>query len=155
MIRHCEWMSAWVTLAAGVVGAAIALGGQQWGRRGEHRIQVGELLLEQCACIIALSTDFRNRAWEETVLGLKGRVDSWDLGSYRLARARIELLCKDGAVLSALEGLAASGQDYGAHLRRGDLDEDQLAALRARDIAACRAFVKESSQVVRRRLGSV
>jgi hypothetical protein len=71
-----------------MAGAIIALAGQQWGTRRENRTRAGELLLEQCAQLIALSHDFRNRAWEETVLGQEGRVDGWDLSNHRLAMAR-------------------------------------------------------------------
>ena len=112
-------MGAWVTIAAGVVGAAIALVGQQWGRRGENRTHVGELVLEQCAHLIALSEDFRYRAWEESVLGQEGRVASWDLSSHRLAKARAEILCRDAAFLVSADvqlgdGGVVDGEDGGA-----------------------------------------
>jgi hypothetical protein len=59
-------------LQRGLAGALLALAGQQWGLRRASRTRAGELLLEQCAQLIALSEDFRNRAWEESVLGQRG-----------------------------------------------------------------------------------
>src|ERR1022692_1335895 len=147
-------MTAWVTLLAGVVGAVIALAGQQWGMRRANRTRAGELLLEQCAQLIALSQDFRNRAWEETVLGQQGRVDTWDLGAHRLAMARVQILCQDSAVLAALKEMEASGKAYGGHLRRADLSDDELEALRERNKAAIEAPATASARVVQRRLGA-
>lgn len=148
-------MTAWITLVAGLAGAMIALAGQQWGMRRVHRTRTGELLLEQCAQLIALSEDFRNRAWEETVLGQQGRVDAWDLSGHRLAMARVRILCQDSAVHAALTELHESGTAYGGHLRRGDLSETELRALRERNKASIEAFASLSARVVRKRLGAI
>jgi hypothetical protein len=123
--------------------------------RGANRTRAGEVLLEQCAQLITLSEDFRNRAWEETVLGQKGRVDGWDLASHRLALARARILCRDDRYLAALKELEASGGVYGGHLRRGDLSEDELAALRERNIASIEALYAESARVIRQRLRAI
>ncbi len=148
-------MTAWITLVAGVAGAVIALAGQQWGTRAANRTRAGELLLEQVAQLIALSEDFRTRAWEATVLGQHHRLDGWDLAGHRLAMARVRVLCKDPAVLAALEEMEESGQDYGSHLRRGDANADELAALRERNKASIQALATASSPVIRRRLRAV
>jgi len=148
-------MDAWITLLAGIAGAVIALGGQQWGIWNSSRTRAGELLLEQCAQLIALSEDFRNRAWEETVLGQKGRVDGWDVAAHRLAMARARILCKDSAVLEALAEMEESGKEYGGHLRRGDVSEEELAALRDRNRASINALASASSTVIRRRLKAI
>jgi hypothetical protein len=62
-----------------------------------------------------LSDDFRSRIWEEKVLGLEGKVDSWDLGAYRLSAARIKILCDDASLLQALEDLTNSGKRLGGN----------------------------------------
>ena len=91
-LGHICRMTAWLTLIAGVAGAVISLAGQQLGSWGANRTSAGELLLEQCAQLIALSEDFRTRAWEETVLGQRDRVDTWDIASHRLALAGADSL---------------------------------------------------------------
>lgn len=148
-------MTPWVTLIAGLAGALIALAGQQWGTQRANKTRAGELLLEQCAQLIALSEDFRNRAWEETVLGQQGRVDAWDVSGHRLAMARVQILCQDPAVLEALRELRESGTTYGGHLRRRDLSDGELKALRERNKISIAAFTAESARVVRRRLGAI
>jgi hypothetical protein len=148
-------MNAWITLLAGVSGAVIALGGQQLGTWNVNRTRAGELLLEQCAQLIALSEDFRERAWEETVLGHKGRVDGWDLASHRLAMARARILCQDAPMLAALAEMEESGKEYGGHLRRADVSEEDLAALRERNKASISALAHASSTVIRRRLKAI
>lgn len=148
-------VNAWITLLAGIAGAVIALGGQQLGTWNANRTRAGELLLEQCAQLIALSEDFRNRAWEETVLGQQGRVDGWDGAAHRLAMARARILCKDAAVLAALAEMEASGREYGGHLRRGDVSDEELADLRARNKASISGLANASSAVIRRRLRAI
>ena len=148
-------MVTWVTLLAGLAGGIIALAGQQWGTYRANRTRAGELLLEQCAQFIALSHDFRNRAWEETVLGQSGRVDAWDVSGHRLAMARIQILCRDPGVLAAVKEMHESGTAYGGHLRRGDVSDGELRALRERNKASIETFTTESARVVRRRLGAI
>ena len=154
-LRMVTVMSAWLTIIAGVVGAAIALVGEQFSRRWNRRTHVSEVVLEQCALLIALSEEFRYRAWEESALGLQGRVDSWDLASHRMAKARLEILCRDAAFLAALQEFSSLGRSYGSHLRLGDLNDAELKDLHAREAVACEMFEKASAQVVRRRLGSL
>lgn len=145
-------MTAWITLLAGVAGAVIALAGQQWGTRRENKTRAGEILLEQCAQVIALSHDFRNRAWEEMVLGQQGKVDGWDVSGHRLAMARIQILCPNATVLQALKELQESGTSYGGHLRRRDVSEDKLKDLRQQNKDAIEDFREASARVVRKRL---
>lgn len=71
-------------LIAGLAGALIALAGQQWGTQKANKARAGELLLEQCAQIVALSEDFRNRAWEETAaMRATSQVPGPSLAGYR------------------------------------------------------------------------
>ena len=58
-------MAAWIGLLGVLAGALIAFGGQYLMRRDERQERNITLLLEQCAVIVALSYDFRNRVWEE------------------------------------------------------------------------------------------
>lgn len=119
-------MEAWAVVVAAVAGAAIALLGQWVAQRGERRTRAGELLLEQCALVVALNEDFRNRLWEERTLQQAGRVDGWDLGAARLAYARIRILCDDADVLAALDEIGITGKDLGAYWRRGHIDEEEF-----------------------------
>jgi hypothetical protein len=145
-------VDAWVALVAAVAGAVIALAGQYAAKRGDKRTRSGELLLEQCAKIVALSDDFRSRVWEEKVLGLEGKVDSWELGAYRLAAARIKILCDDASLLQALEDLTNSGKRLGAYWRRGQVDAEEFEKRREHDKVVCADFVDASAKVVRRYL---
>jgi hypothetical protein len=146
-------MNAWVTVVATVAGAIIALGGQYVAKRGETRTRRGELLMEQCAQVVALSDEFRSRVWEEDKLGKQGQVDAWDLGGYRLAAARIKILSDDVTLVAALEELTESGKRLGTSWRRGERDPDELQRFREIDKATCHHFVKVSEIVVKRYLG--
>jgi len=90
------YMEAWIGLAGVIAGAAIALGGQYLTRRSEQRERLTTVLLEQCATVVALSEDFRNRVWEERNQLAENVVAKWDLAAYRLAEARLRILCRAG-----------------------------------------------------------
>jgi hypothetical protein len=145
-------VNAWLTLVAAVAGAVIALAGQYATKRGDKRTRSGELLLEQCANVVALSDDFRSRVWEEKELRLPGKVDAWDLSGYRLAAARIKILCNDASLLQSLEELTNSGKRLGAYWRRGQVDVDEFERRREYDKVVCTNFVEVSRKVVRRYL---
>jgi hypothetical protein len=117
-----------------------------WAHGTPNRTRAGELLLKQCAQLIALSEDFRNRAWEE---------DGWDGAAHRLAMARARILCQDAAVLAALAEMEESGREYGSHLRRSDVSDEELADLRARNKASISDLANASSAVIRRRLRAI
>ena len=51
-------------LIGALAGASVAWAAQYVTRRSEVRERQGNLLLEQCALIVALSEDYRNRVWE-------------------------------------------------------------------------------------------
>ena len=91
-------MAEWIGLAGVVAGAVIAFGGQYLLRRAERQDRNDALLLEQFAIIIALSEDYRNRVWEERNQVANSVVNAWDLGTYRLAEARLRVLSRDSAV---------------------------------------------------------
>lgn len=147
-------MGAWITLAAGVVGAAIALVGQQVTRHGEVKIHSGELLLEQCAQVLALSHDYTNRVWEERQLGLAGRVDGWDGRAHRFAVARLRILSANVDLRQALDELENAGEDLGKFWRSGNTDPDHFDLHWRRFIAARTAFENASADVIRQRLGN-
>jgi hypothetical protein len=75
------------------------------------------LILEQCAQLVALSEDYRNRVWEERNLGVTDLVAQWDLGGYRLADARLHLLSSDETVLTASRALHRAGVNLGVAWR--------------------------------------
>jgi hypothetical protein len=86
------------------------------------------------------------------VLGLEGKADGWDLGAYRLAAARIKILCDDASLLRALEDLTNSGKRLGAYWRRGHVDAEEFEKHREHDKVVCADFVDVSAKVVRRYL---
>ena len=71
-------MYAWVGLAGVIAGAIMTLGGQYVTRRSELHERQKSLLLEQCALLVALSEDYRNRVWEERNAVATGVVAAWD-----------------------------------------------------------------------------
>src|SRR3984957_1229582 len=85
-------MDAWIGLIGALAGAAIAWSGQYLTRRSEARERQDALLLEQCALIVALEEDLRNRIWEERHKIATGVVTAWDLGAQRLAQARLRII---------------------------------------------------------------
>jgi|1186.fasta_scaffold281352_2 hypothetical protein len=119
-------MDALLTIVAALAGGLIALAGQFLAGRNEGRRERRRQLLEACATVVSLSEDFRNRVWEERVLGKQGRVDAWDLSRSRLAENQIELLCEDAKVLQALSELRRTGRDLGSYWRRGSIEEEHL-----------------------------
>jgi len=142
-------------LAATIAGAAIAMIGQQLAKRGETKIRVLELVLEQCAQLDALNADYWDRVWEERDLGLEGRVESWDVRGHRLATARIKVLCRDGRVLRALDEVNRTGNTLGSYWRSGQRDpielEGRLAQFntaRAEFLAASAAMVESRSAII-------
>jgi hypothetical protein len=150
-----DGMTAWIALLAAVAGGSIAIAGQYVIGRSERITRRAELVLDQCAQLIALSEDFRNRLWEERVLGLKDRTTVWDLHAFRLAEARLRILCGDPKVLAALNNLNSSGKALGAYWRRGEINANELGLRYEQNKAAVEGFVAASAQLVRRRLGAL
>ena len=142
-----------MTLIAATAGAAIALVGQYLTRRGDSSVRRSELVLEQCSQLVSLSEDFRNRLWEERELGQAGRVDGWDLAAYRLAAARLTILCRHQPLLSALHEMSEAGKRLGAYWRRGHTEPDELELRYEQYKTAIQAFVEQSGTFVRPRLG--
>jgi hypothetical protein len=58
-------MEVWIGVIGAAVGAIIALLGQYISNRLERRAKDAALILDQCAQLIALSEDYRNRVWQE------------------------------------------------------------------------------------------
>lgn len=119
-------MYAWIGLAGVVAGALIAIGGQSLNHRSQVRVQNADRLLERLALIVALSEDFRNRVWEERNNVADKVVREWDLGAYRLAEARLKILCPSPGLLSALEVLHDAGSDLGRVWRLLPHDSDRV-----------------------------
>jgi hypothetical protein len=146
-------MDAVITLMATLVGAGIVLFGQWILERRQRAARFGELLLEQSALLLALNDDFDNRLWEERVLGLAGRVDSWDLASSRLAKAKLEILKPDPRLERALIRLHSTGVSLGDYWRRHHADDRKLEKFLADHQAACHEFREASSAPVRKVFG--
>ena len=147
-------MGAWVTLAATVVGAAIALAGQNAVRHGEARMRFTDLLLEQCVQLNALDEDFRNRIWEEKELGLSGRVELWDLRGHRIATARLRVLCRDEHLLHALDEVVRTGKQLGRYWRRGQEDSAETEELFELYTVACAEFLAAAAVMIEKHLPS-
>lgn len=116
----------WVGLVGVVAGAAIALFGQHNLRRLDRRDGDAGLMLEQCATVLALSEDYRNRVWEERLLGARDAVEAWDLREYRMAEARLRVLSADQSLLDALAAVGNAGQRLGKLWRVAPEEGDAL-----------------------------
>ena len=110
-------MGAWIGLVGVVAGALLTLASQHLIRNSEIRERRDTFLLEQLAIIVALSYDYQNRIWEERHGIAAGVVAAWDFGTYRLAEAKIRILCQDRKVLSALTSLNQTGGELGRSWR--------------------------------------
>lgn len=106
-------MEAWIGLAGVVAGALIAFGGQHLNRRSDIRERTTGLLLEQFSLLVALSEDYRNRIWEERNGLSPDVVSGWDLQAYRMAEARVRILCRDESVAAAVRDLKDTGVELG------------------------------------------
>ncbi|MFJ5231482.1 hypothetical protein ACIQBJ_16475 [Kitasatospora sp. NPDC088391] len=147
-------MESWGTLAAAVVGAAIALVGQYLAKRREERAKAVELLLNSCAEVAASCSDLLYRVWEERELGLPGRVEGWDLNGHRLATARIRILSGDPALVAASEEVNTAGQALSSYWRKGVVDDTEFQVRRERYRAATDSFVDVSGRRIGVRAGS-
>lgn len=146
-------MAAWIGLVGVVAGALIAFGGQYLARRTERQERNDALLLEQFALVIALSEDYRNRVWEEHNQVASNVVGKWDIGTYRLAEARLRVLSQEPKVVAALEALQEAGSALGRAWRLGPGRSDEAAVDSAwvAHRAALDRFVAVSSRVIRHR----
>ncbi|SEF33014.1 hypothetical protein SAMN05421837_106561 [Amycolatopsis pretoriensis] len=132
-----------------IVGATIALFGQFMSRTVEYKREGRRLFVENCASLIALEEDFRNRVWEERKLGLSDSVAQWDLSGYRLVAAQVRLTSDDERLLRSLADLRVAGQELGKSWRMGSLDSDELEVAWKKHKSALENFVaaaKRASQ---------
>jgi hypothetical protein len=88
----------------------------------------------------------------DVTLSLEHRVVDWDLGSHRLASARIQILSRDAGLLAALREVNDAGQALGAYWRRGNTEEAEYHARRDRYRSAMHAFIEQSSRVIGKHL---
>jgi hypothetical protein len=144
-------MAAWIGLVGVVTGALIAFGGQYLIGRTERQERNDTLLLEQFALVIALSEDYRNRVWEEYNHVASNVVGKWDIGTYRLAEARLRVLSQEPEVVAALEALQEAGSALGRAWRLASSDKAAVESAWEAHRDAIDRFVAVSSQVIRHR----
>ncbi len=143
-------MGAWIGLVGVVAGALVALVSQYVIRNSEARERRDTLLLEQLAMVIALSADYRDRVWQERNRVATGVAAAWDMRSYRLAEAKLKILCQDSNLLAALMALNESGIELGKSWGLSSEDEAQTEAAWKAHKAALERFIAVSSTVFRR-----
>lgn len=124
-VGHTGPMTGWIGLIGALAGAAIAMAGQYLFRLLESRRDDAKLFLEQCAQVVALEEDFRNRIWEERHLNADS-VREWNLRDAMLATARLRIISTDREVLRTLEILHKSGQELGKVWRTNKAEGDDL-----------------------------
>ena len=151
MLKHTADVNAWMGLIGALAGATIAFVGQYAMTRSARRERETALLLEQCAQLIALSEDYRNRIWEERRLGATNVVVSWNLGDYRLAEAKLKLLCSDTRVLQAVEQLRETGVELGKAWRMAAPEAGELDAAWQRNLRSLSDFIQVSSEYLSRK----
>lgn len=144
-------MATWVGLIGVLAGALIAFAGQYLVGRSERQERNEALLLEQCALLIALSEDYRNRVWEERHQVADDVVGKWDIGTYRLAEARLRVLSRDSKLLAAIEVLHQSGTALGTAWRLGPDNKAVVDSTWAAHGDAVDRFIAVSSQLIRHR----
>jgi hypothetical protein len=147
-IRHHVVVQAWAGLVGVVAGAILATLGQHVFRRSDARERLGLLLLEQCSLLVALSEDYRNRVWEERKGLGDDAVAQWDLGAYRLAQARLKILCRDAATLDSIVELQQAGIALGRSWRLSRQDVPEVEEAWKRHKVALATFVQVSSKLV-------
>jgi hypothetical protein len=143
-------MGAWIGLVGVVAGALVALVSQYLIRNSEARERRGTLLLEQLAMVIALSEDYRDRVWRERNKVATGVAATWDIGSYRLAEAKLKILCQDSNLLASLVALNRSGIELGTSRSLSPEDEARTEAAWKAHKAALERFIAASSTMFRR-----
>ena len=144
-------MGAWIGLAGVIAGALVAFVSQYVLRGAETRDRRDSLVLEQLATLIAMSEDFRNRVWEERHKVASGVVADWDIRTHRLAEARLQLLCTDDGLLSALGSLPATGQELGRTWRSSPEDEARVQSAWEAHRTAMSQFITAGSRAFTRR----
>ncbi len=117
-------MQGWIGLLGVLTGGLMTIAGQYFVRTVDRRSETVQLTLEQCAQVIALEEDFRNRVWEERKLGLQGLVGAWSLADYRLAEARLRIVCRDDQLHEALRNMNVAGIALGGAWRQEPRDEE-------------------------------
>jgi len=143
-------MGAWIGLVGVVAGALVALVSQYIIRNSEARERRDALLLKQLAMVIALSEDYRDRIWRERNMIATGVVASWDIGSYRLAEAKLKILCQDSNLLATLVALNRRGGELGTSWSLSPEDESRTEAAWKAHKAALEQFIAAGSTMVRR-----
>lgn len=138
-------MATWVGLVGVLAGALIAFGSQYLVSKTERQERTTETLLEQCATIIALSEDFRDRIWQERQ-HLAVNVVKWDLGAYRLAEARLRVLHHEPEFLAALKELRDAVGELDRSWRQEPCDESIVDSAWAAHRDKINLFVAVSSE---------
>lgn len=146
---HATDMATWASLIGVIIGATITFIGQFFVQRIARRTDNVTLVLEQCALLVALSEDFRNRLWEEREGLSEKSVSKWAVGEFRLAEARLRILSGDSALIDALNQLRSSGQELGTFWRTQRRKGDTLATLWKGNTSAQDEFINAARAVVR------
>ena len=139
-------MAAWIGLIGVVAGALLAFCGQYLNRKLELLDRRAGLLLEQAAVIVSMSEDFRNRVWAERNNLATDAVQEWDYGAYRLAEARLLILCRTRAVVAAIHCLRKSGHALDNSWRLPDRDESEIDAAWQSQRLAIDRFIEACSR---------
>jgi hypothetical protein len=140
-------MAVWIGLIGVLAGALIAFGGQYLMRREERHERNTALLLEQSAVIVALSYDYRNRVWEERNQLANDAVANWDVGTYRLAEARLRILAPEPDFVAALTAVRKTGIALGTAWRLSPADEAAIESAWSAHNDAIGQFIAASSKV--------
>jgi hypothetical protein len=139
-------MGEWAGLIGVIAGALVAFASQYIVRNSAARERKDALLLEQLAIVIALSEDYTHRLWEERNNIASGAVAAWDIGKYRLAEARLKILCKNDQLLAALDSLHDAGGELGTSWRASPRDDDRVQEVWEAYELAVRRFTAMSSR---------
>jgi hypothetical protein len=122
-------MQGLIALIGVLSGGLVTILGQYFLRLADKRTAFVDFVLEQCAQLIALEEDLRNRVWEERALGLGGRVSEWPLSEYLVAEARLKIACRDRGLHDALQDIQLAGRALSTAWRGDERDEEAVEAM--------------------------
>ncbi|WP_433761567.1 hypothetical protein [Nocardia sp. CA-135398] len=148
-----EVMQGWFALVGVATGGLVAIVGQYVIRLEDRRNALVDLILEQCAQVIAVEEDIRNRVWEGRTLGLRGPVSEWPLAQYLLAEARLKVACRDDELHEALRRMQAAGAALGKAWRQDQRDDSDIEAVWQQHRGALDHLIHVSGAAVERAQG--
>ncbi|HEY6294364.1 MAG TPA: hypothetical protein VIX15_01770 [Streptosporangiaceae bacterium] len=91
--------------------------------------------------------DYRNRVWEERNQLADDAVANWDIGTYRLAEARLRILAPTPDLMAALTAVRKTGAALGEAWRLSPADKASIESALSAHNDAVGQFIAVSSKL--------